>query len=135
MCCSRPSAVDARASIGILGGYMFVLRTAALSAAMSLLSFAAYAEDGFILNAIHSTQKIFVVDNGKQVCALDPGQGCSWSMTVGDHRVEVLNGKGASIYRDFSVPSSMPGLVVEDSAFRKRRPVGLEDLANGAAIP
>ena len=111
------------------------LRMAALGAALCLFSTVARAEDGFILNSIDSTQKIYVVDNGEQICVLAPGEGCTWTLAHGTHRVEVLNGKGSSIFRDFSVPGSMPGLVVEDSAFRKREPVQFLDLAEGAPIP
>jgi hypothetical protein len=114
---------------------MSLLRKAALAAALCFSSTLAWAENGFILNALDSTQTIFVVDNGKQVCVLNPGEGCSWNMVAGSHHVEILNEKGSSIFRNFDVPGSVPGLVVEDSAFRLRQPLALEDIGAGAAIP
>jgi hypothetical protein len=114
---------------------MFVLRMTALAAAVYMSSSSAWAENGFVLNAVESTQSVTVVDNGKQVCVLAPGEGCSWGMMNGSHLVEILNDNGASIFRNFDVPGSVPGLVVEDSAFRKREPIAFEDLADGAPIP
>lgn len=113
---------------------MYKLRFATLSAGI-LFPLSALANDGFIMNALDSSQNISIFDNGKQICALAPGEGCKWAMTLGTHRVEIFAQSGASIFREFSVPDAMPSVVIDDSAFRKRQATQLDDLADGAVIP